>query len=107
MEHAEKVAVLPALGLGWSDVGSWESMFDALEADAEGNVVMQGTPLTIDTQGTLICGDTEGRLIVTIGVKDLVIVDTGNALLVCDRKESQKVRDVVRRLNESGREDFL
>jgi mannose-1-phosphate guanylyltransferase len=107
MEHAEKVAVLPALGLGWSDVGSWESMFDALEADAEGNVVMQGTPLTIDTQGTLICGDTEGRLIVTIGVKDLVIVDTGNALLICDRKESQKVRDVVRRLNESGREDFL
>ena len=107
MERAEKVAVVPSLDLGWSDVGSWESMFDSLESDADGNVVMRGMPLTIDTQGTLICGDAPDRLIVTIGVKDLVIVDTGNALLVCDRKESQKVRDVVRRLKESGREDYL
>ncbi len=107
MEHAEKVAVLPSLDLGWSDVGSWESMFDSLDADSDGNVVMRGAHLTIDTQGTLICGDTPDRLIVTIGLKDLVIVDTGNALLVCDRKESQKVRDVVRRLKESGQEDYL
>ena len=107
MEHAKNVAVLPSLELGWNDVGSWESLFDSLDADADGNVVMQGSPLKIDTQGTLICGDAPDRLIVTIGVKDLVIVDTGNALLVCDRKEAQKVRDVVRRLKESGLEDYL
>ena len=107
MEHAQNVAVLPSLDLGWNDVGSWESLFDSLEADADGNVVMRGSPLSIDTQGTLICGDTPDRLIVTIGVKDLVIVDTGNALLVCDRKEAQKVREVVRQLRETGREDYL
>ena len=107
MEHAQEVAVVPSLDLGWNDVGSWDSLFDSLESDAEGNVIMRGTPVTIDTQGTLICGDAEDRLIVTIGFKDLVIVDTGNALLVCDRKEAQKVREVVRQLKDSGQETYL
>lgn len=107
MEHAENVAVVPSVDLGWNDVGSWESVLNSLDADDAGNVIMQGSPLVIDTQGTLICGDAPDRLIVTIGVKDLVIVDTGNALLVCDRKEAQRVRDVVRQLKETGREDYL
>lgn len=107
MEHAQNVAVLPSVDLGWNDVGSWESLFESLEMDIHGNVVMQGSPITIDTQGTLICGDIPDRLIVTIGVKDLVVVDTGKALLVCNRKDAQKVRDIVCQLKESGREDYL
>ena len=88
MEHAKKVAVIPSINLGWNDVGSWESIFDALDPDESGNIVLRGQPLTFDTSGTLICGENQDRLIVTVGVKDLIIVDTGNAILVCRPKAS-------------------
>ena len=107
MEHAKKVAVIPSINLGWNDVGSWESIFDALDPDESGNIVLRGQPLTFDTSGTLICGENQDRLIVTVGVKDLIIVDTGNAILVCDRKQAQRVRDVVNALKQDGREDYL
>ncbi len=107
MEHAEKVAVIPSLDLGWNDVGSWESLFDALEPDESGNIVLRGTPVTFDTHGTLICGDNQDRLIVTIGVNDLIIIESGNAILVCDRKQAQKVRDVVDHLKQNDREEYL
>jgi mannose-1-phosphate guanylyltransferase len=107
MEHAEKVAVIPSVDLGWNDVGSWESLFDALDPDESGNIVLRGTPVTFDTHGTLICGDSQDRLIVTIGVHDLIIIESGNAILVCDRKEAQKVRDVVNHLKQNDREEYL
>lgn len=107
MEHAEKVAVIPSIDLDWYDVGSWESLFDALEADDFGNLVLKGDPLAFDTQGTLICAENPERLIVTIGVEDLIIVDTGNALLVCGREQAQKLREVVQYLQDHGREKYL
>ncbi|MCB2209718.1 NTP transferase domain-containing protein [bacterium] len=107
MENAQKVAVVPSLDLGWNDVGSWESFFDALETDESGNVILQGSPLSFDTQGTLICGDSPDRLIVTIGVKDLIIVQSGNAVLVCDREQAQRVREIVNHLKEDGRDEYL
>jgi len=107
MEHAMKVAVIPSIDLGWNDVGSWESLFDALDPDESGNIVLRGQQLTFDTSGTLICGENQDRLIVTVGVQDLIIVDTGNAILVCDRKQAQRVRDVVNYLKQDGREDYL
>jgi len=107
MENAAKVAVIPSINLGWNDVGSWESLFESLESDRAGNIILRGAPVTFDTQGTLICGDSPDRLIVTIGVKDLIIVDAGNAVLVCDRKQAQWVRDVVNYLMKNGREEYL
>ncbi|MBG0787896.1 MAG: NTP transferase domain-containing protein [Anaerolineaceae bacterium] len=107
MEHAEKVAVIPSIDLGWNDVGSWESLFDALDPDESGNIVLRGQPITFDTSGTLICGDHQDRLIVTVGVQDLIIIESGNAILVCDRKQAQRVRDVVNYLKQDGREDYL
>ncbi len=107
MEHARLVAVIPSIDLGWSDVGSWESFFDALEPDELGNIVLRGTPVTFDTHGTLICGDNPDRLIVTIGVNDLIIIESGNAILVCDRKQAQRVRDVVDHLKHNNREEYL
>lgn len=107
MEHAKQVAVIPSVDLGWSDVGSWESFFDALEPDESGNIVLRGTPVTVDTHGTLICGDDPDRLIVTIGVNDLVIIESGNAILVCDRKHAQQVRDVIDHLKQTDRKDYL
>lgn len=107
MEHASKVGVIPSEDLGWHDVGSWESLFEALACDEDGNIKLSGDVLTFDTHGTLICEDSEDRLIVTIGVEDLIIVDSGNALLVCDRKQAQRVREAVRKLEKDGREDYL
>ena len=107
MEHAKKVVVIPSLDLGWNDVGSWESLFEALDPDESGNIVLRGQPVTFDTSGTLICGDTQDRLIVTVGVQDLIIIESGNAILVCDRKQAQRVREVVNYLKQDGREDYL
>jgi mannose-1-phosphate guanylyltransferase len=107
MEKAHNVAVIPSIDLGWFDVGSWESVFDAIEGDDSGNIILRGDPVTFDTQGTLICGDSSEHLIVTIGVENLIIIDSGDAILVCDRNHAQRVRDVVHYLKEHGREDYL
>jgi mannose-1-phosphate guanylyltransferase len=107
MENAKNVAVIPTLNLGWNDVGSWESLFDALDADEVGNIILRGNPVMLDTQGTLICGDSSEHLIVTIGVEDLIIIDAGDAILVCDRKQAQRVREVVNTLKQHGRDEFL
>ena len=107
MENAERVAVIPTVDLGWHDVGSWQSLFDVLESDPSGNIALRGESIRFDTHGTLICEDSPDRLIVTIGVKDLIIVDSGNALLVCDRKYAQRVREVVNYLEKNGRSEYL
>ena len=107
MEKAQKVVVLPAGSLGWNDVGSWESLFDVLSADEQGNIVLSANHLAIDTQSSLICADYPKRLIVTIGVHDLVVVDTGDAVLICPRSDSQRVKDVVSQLKQTGRTNYL
>ena len=104
MEGARQVAVIPAAGLGWSDVGSWDSLFDVLKGDESGNIVMGGEHVGLDTQQSLIYMNQPHRLIVTIGVKDLVVVDTGDVLLVCNKDQAQSVRQVVNRLKETGQE---
>lgn len=107
MEHALQVAVLPAAGLGWNDVGSWDSLFDVLKADEHGNIAMGGREIALSTRGTLICTDRPDRLVVTIGVEDLVVVDTPDALLICRKEEAQRVREVVKRLKETGEDKYL
>jgi len=107
MENARRVAVIPTIDLGWNDVGSWESLFESLDSDEAGNIILRGNPVLFDTQGTLICGDSAEHLIVTLGVEDLIIIDSGDAILVCDRKHAQQVRDVVNYLKEHGRGDYL
>jgi mannose-1-phosphate guanylyltransferase len=107
MEHADRVVVIPATGMGWSDVGSWDSLFEVLPSDEKGNVISGGENINLDTSETLIFSKGSGRLIVTIGVKDLVIVDTGDALLVCDRSQTQKVRDIVNQLKVMKRIEYL
>lgn len=86
MERAEKVAVAP-VDMGWSDVGSWDALYD-LAAEASGVA-----PLAIDTERCLIRSD--GVRIHTVGVSDLIIVASGNDILILPRGESQNVRKVV------------
>ncbi|MGA9348732.1 MAG: mannose-1-phosphate guanylyltransferase [Anaerolineae bacterium] len=103
MERAEDVAVIP-VDIGWSDVGSWVTLFELLPADGEGNVVV-GQHVGLDTTGCLIHGSR--RLVTTIGLEDMVVVDTEDALLVCPRERAQEVRDLVEKLKESGKEEYL
>ena len=106
MEKAERVAVLPAGGLGWSDVGSWDSLFEVLLPDMNGNVATNVQHLGLDTHNTLLYG-TDERLVVTIGLDDIVVVDSGDVLMICKVDQSQKVRDVVEHLRKHHQDEYL
>jgi mannose-1-phosphate guanylyltransferase len=106
MEHAANVAVLPAGGLEWSDVGSWDSLFDVLLPDDYGNVVVNSKNMLLDTRDTLVYS-TEKKLVATIGLEDLIIIDSEDALLVCRRDQAQQVRQVIENLKKSQQEDYL
>ena len=108
MENAEKVAVLPASGLDWSDVGSWDSLFDVvLPNDAHGNILLNGECIAEDTRNSLVYGNNEKRLVVTIGVDDLVIVDSGDVLLIAQRDQAQNVREIVEKLKKENKKEYL
>ena len=107
MERAEQVVVLPAGGLGWNDVGSWDTLFDVLFPDMNGNVSTASQHLALETHNSLVYGSNGERLIVTIGIDDTVIVDAGDVLLVCKSDQAQKVRDVVEHLKKHRQEKYL
>jgi mannose-1-phosphate guanylyltransferase len=104
MENAENVAVIPA-DIGWSDIGSWATLLEILPGNQNGNVVIDSELLDVDTQHTLVYGN--DRLVATIGLSDLVIVDTDDVLLICPRNRSQDVRKLVDKLRASGKEKYL
>jgi mannose-1-phosphate guanylyltransferase/mannose-1-phosphate guanylyltransferase/mannose-6-phosphate isomerase len=102
MEKAEKIAVVP-VSIGWSDVGSWEALLDRLERDGQGNA-LTGDVLEMGTKNCLI--RSEGPLIAAIGIEDLVVIATQDAVLIVPRTMSQKVKDVVETLKERGRDEW-
>jgi mannose-1-phosphate guanylyltransferase len=103
MEHANDVTVIP-VDIGWTDVGSWASLSELLPTDQDGNIFV-GPYKEIDTHNTLVFGGK--RLIATIGVKDIVIVDSEDALLVCAKKREQEVRQMVDLLKMNGENHWL
>ena len=107
MEKAERVMVIPAYELGWNDVGSWDSLFDVLPADMNGNIFIGPGIINIDSRDTLVHSRDADRLIVTIGVKDLVVVDAGDVTLICSKADSQKVRQIVALLKQQNKEEYL
>ena len=107
MENAEKLAVIPAVDLQWNDVGSWEALFDLLPADEDGNIALGEELIALDTTGTLIYALDTPRTVVTIGARDLIVVDTGDILLICSRDKAQEVRQVVDNLKKAGRTDLI
>ena len=94
MEKTDKAVVLP-LELLWSDVGSWDSIYDVMNKDENKNV-KTGKVIDIDTKNSLIIGDE--RLIATIGVNDLIIVETPDVVMIAKKGEGQKVKELVNRL---------
>jgi mannose-1-phosphate guanylyltransferase / mannose-6-phosphate isomerase len=92
MEKSKNLAVYP-FTLNWSDIGSWDSLFEIFPKDAQGNV-KQGNIISLETKNSLIMG--KRRLIATIGLEDLLIIDTKEALLIAKRGKSQKVKELAR-----------
>jgi mannose-1-phosphate guanylyltransferase len=91
--------------MGWSDVGSWEAVWEerlAAAAAAENGVVGDAPMVDVGSSNVLVVGGQ--RLIATLGVHDLCIVDAGDALLVCDRRHSQRVKELMDRLRAQGLE---
>lgn len=110
MEGARDVAVIPAGGLDWNDIGSWEAVLEVLAAGAGANVSVGAAHLGVDTANTLIHSSNPNprRLVATVGLDELVIVDTEDVLLVCRRERAQDVRELVERLKQTdGGEDYL
>ena len=103
MEHAREVAVIPAQ-FEWNDIGSWKTLMDLLQTDEKGNVLI-GEHLALDTQNTLVYSP--NKLVATVGLENMVIVETGDALLICPQDRAQDVRDVVNALRERKRDDLL
>jgi mannose-1-phosphate guanylyltransferase / mannose-6-phosphate isomerase len=102
MEKASNVSVLP-VSFSWSDIGSWKAVAEQLEADANGNTSL-GETIKVDTRNTHI--QSEDRLIATVGVDNLLIIDTPDALLVANKDASQQVKEIVSQLKLSGHDAF-
>lgn len=98
MEGAQNVAVIPATGLDWNDIGSWDSIYDLFPKDKDDNVTTDADHLFLNAHGNLIYKSNTERIIVAVGVNDLVIVDTGDVLLIVNKEHTQQVRQVVENL---------
>lgn len=107
MEKTDLAAVLPAADLGWYDVGSWDSFYDIADADENGNIVVQARHIGIETQNALVVSTMPDRLIVTLGINNMIIVQTDDAVLICPRGESQRVKELVNYLKEKKYTFFL
>jgi mannose-1-phosphate guanylyltransferase len=103
MERAHDVWVLPA-DFGWSDVGSWRALGELLAADAHGNVVI-GEQRGIETSGCFI--HSPSKLVATIGLSNLVVIETDDVLLICPKERDQDVRKLVELLEREGRQDLI
>jgi mannose-1-phosphate guanylyltransferase/mannose-6-phosphate isomerase len=101
MEKTQDALVLP-LDVGWSDVGSWSSLFDALPADPEGNV-LQGDVVVYDTHDSYV--HSTSRLVAAVGMDDHIIVETKDAVLVAPKERVQDVKELVALLKKSGRSE--
>lgn len=108
MEKAENVVVLPAANIGWSDVGSWASWADVMRhrqgVAVQGNFA-HGAAVFVDSKG---CSTySEKRLIASVGLQDVIVVETEDAILVCHKEASQQVRDVIDELRRRGDEQLV
>lgn len=104
MEKTDRAAVVP-VSCGWSDIGSWSSLWAVAERDDDGNRY-EGDVISLDTRDSLVLAS-ERRMIATIGVEDLVIVDTPDATLVARKDRVQDVKAIVDKLKAAGRQEHL
>ncbi len=104
MEKAQNISGLATDDIGWNDVGSWNAVYELLTNPKSANV-SQGESLAIESRGNYV--DAGKKLVALVGVEDLVIVDTPDALLIASRHQSQKVGDMVKLLEKLKRDELL
>jgi mannose-1-phosphate guanylyltransferase/mannose-6-phosphate isomerase len=102
MEHTDHAAVIP-IDVGWSDVGSWASLWSILERDESGNAT-RGDVVTVDTSDSLVLGD--ARLLAVAGLEGVAVVDTPDAILVTSLDAAQSVKTIVERLGTANRREI-
>lgn len=100
LEKSRRTAVIVARGIGWSDLGSWSALSDVLPKNKNGNLI-QADSIDISSKNISVFGNS--RLIATIGLENLIISDTQDALLICEKSKAEKVKEIVRILNQNGR----
>lgn len=105
MEKSNKVKVVP-LNAGWSDIGGWRAIWDILDKDTQGTASV-GDVINIDSTNTLVHSNSKDKLVCTIGLADVVIVDTPNALLVSHKDRVQDVKQAVSQIAEDDRQEHL
>ena len=103
LERTDGILVVPG-EFGWNDVGSWDMLGALHPCDENGNIAV-GDTIAVDTENTVLYAG--GRLVAAVGVSDLVVVETPDAVLVCHRSAAQDVKKIVDRLKEAGREELL
>ena len=103
MEKADHIYVLPG-SFGWDDVGSWLAVGRIRKSNEDGNIV-KGNVITIESKNCIIQGDK--KLIATVGIKDMVIVDTNDALLVCDKESTTDIKKVLDNLRICNRNEYI
>ncbi|WP_016957917.1 mannose-1-phosphate guanylyltransferase/mannose-6-phosphate isomerase [Catenovulum agarivorans] len=104
MEKTDAAVVVP-LDAGWNDVGSWSALWEVNNKDDNGNAV-RGDFIGENTKNCLVYGSVEGRMVATVGVEDLVIVDTKDAVMVAAKDKVQDVKNIVNQLKAEGRSEF-
>lgn len=100
LEKSKRVVAVKAKDIGWSDLGSWESLFDVLSKDRNHNI-HKGDVVDVDSKNTLVWS--HQKLVATVGLKDMIVIDTEDALLICAKTASQSVREIVSLLKEKNR----
>jgi mannose-1-phosphate guanylyltransferase len=104
LEHARNCVVVCADEFGWNDVGSWDQWAQNFKVDTDGNLI-RGDAIAIDSTDCVIRAS--GRLVAAVGLKDIVVIDTGDALLVVSRDSVQEVRKVVEELKKRNRTELI
>lgn len=104
LEKAANVVGLAAEDIGWNDLGSWNAVYELMPKDAEANV-LRSEALLLDSRGNYV--EAPGKLVALVGVEDLVVVDTPDALLIVPRSRAQQVGEVVKRLETAGRDGLV
>jgi mannose-1-phosphate guanylyltransferase/mannose-6-phosphate isomerase len=102
MEHTDRAVVVP-FAAGWSDVGAWSSLWQVCPHDAKGNVI-RGDVITEDTGNSLLLA--QSRCLATVGISDLIVVETADAVLVAHKDKAQDVRAIVNQLKARDRDEY-
>lgn len=105
LEKESKMLVLPG-NFGWTDVGHWKSVYEILAGSKKGDVCKAGKCISVDSKGNLLYS-LSGKLVALAGVKNMILIESENALLLCPKSRVQDVKKLVKNLEKKGLKEYL